>query len=383
MASFRPRGKKPNCWWILTYLGNGEYDRFEFEGTREEAKREAKLREAAKLKGELVVRSSMTVGEWLDRWFGAKKAQIERTTELTYTSLVDDLKCHLGSIALSDISAKDVREYVARCFERGNRKTGAGLGRKAVRSRLNILLAAFDEAEDEGKVDPRVAKALRKRLGGRRDVHVDALEWAEAQSWLRLVRGTHQAIPVWLALCCGLRRGEILGLRRCDVDLEAGELQVRKSLAWVKGSPLHKEPKTPRSRRTVPIPPQLRAILALAFAIQDLVLPAAPNRRDDRLVWAHPHGRPYGYDALTRLPERLARRHGVRQVRFHDLRHTFATLLLESGVSMNAVSQLLGHQHEETTVRLYGHVTPRSKRRVDEVLEQLLADEDAPADEAA
>ena len=374
MASHIPRGKKPNQWVILTYLGKGNgYDRYVFVGTEKQAEREATKREAAKLERRLVARSKRTVGEALAQHL-AQQGALAKSTLQGYRSDAAFLIEELGAIRLTDLRPDHLRELVSRAFESGNRKTGGPLSAKTVRNRLGFLLSMLKVAEQEGKVVPGLCASVPMK-GLRTAPKINPLTWEEVQVWLRSTAGTLMGLAVWIALCTGLRRGEILGLRRCDVDLDARLLHVRQALWWsAEGKPFFKPPKTPKSLRTIRIPEQLVAVLRNAFLMQDAVLPPPVNRRDERLVWSHPDGRPKSPGTLTNIPSRLVKAFGLRKIRFHDLRHTFATLLLESGVSMNAVSLLLGHSDVTTTVRLYGHVTPRSQRRVTEVFNDLFDD---------
>lgn len=376
MASYRPRGKKPNHWWILTYLTDGRYDRHRFVGTETQAKREATRREGRKLNGQLVPKTPLTVGVFLETWF-AKHGEIEESTREGYRNELNHLISALGTIRLADLRVEHIRDFVADAFKSGNQVTGGPLSGKSVRNRIALLYAALKAAEDENKVVAGLRKpVMRKGRAAPRPLEV--LTRGEAQAWLRLSADTQDGLAVALALCTGVRRGELLALRRCDVDLDARVLTVRRSVWWRRGQPLWKTPKTANSLRAIELQDRLVELLGRHFAVQDQLHPARENQRDERLVWAHPDGRPYGEKTLTRMPERMVRRYGVRRIRFHDLRHTFATLLLESGVSMNAVSLLLGHADVTITVRLYGHVTPLSQRRVNDVLGDLFRDDDDP-----
>lgn len=165
------------------------------------------------------------------------------------------------------------------------------------------------------------------------------------------------------ALGTGLRQGELLALRWSDVDLAKGELTVRHTLGRFTRQP---EPtKTPRSRRTLRLPQQVVAALA-AHRERQAILPMSG------LVFRTGAGTPLQATNVTLGLQRALRRLGLPRRRFHDLRHTFATLALEAGEDPATVSRALGHTSVATTADVYMHVTPAMReglaRRMDAVL---------------
>lgn len=157
----------------------------------------------------------------------------------------------------------------------------------------------------------------------------------------RLPGRTGLSILFWT----GLRIGELLALRPCDIDLEAKRLTVNKSFQSIEGKEVITDPKTERGRRVLPLPDKLCAeIKAYEDAIYDL-------RPDDRLF-------PYTKSYFHRQMQKGCDATGIEKIRLHDLRHSHAALLIHLNTPILLVSERLGHENVETTLRTYGHLYP-------------------------
>jgi integrase len=176
---------------------------------------------------------------------------------------------------------------------------------------------------------------------------------------IEAAEGTTTYLPFAILAMTGLRRGEVLALRWTDVDLDAGELHVRRALSIVNGEPVFAEPKTERAQRAVPVTTTLGRILRSARAEQDARrLRLGQDWRDLGLVVTIYDGSPMRPEVVTHAFERLTKRLGV-DLRLHDLRHAYASELLSRGVSILAVSRILGHASVAFTGDRYGHMMAR------------------------
>lgn len=168
----------------------------------------------------------------------------------------------------------------------------------------------------------------------------------------------------------GMRRGEILGLARQDVDFAAETLTVRQSVG--KGGIIH-APKTQTSRRTISVPPLVLQALRQQKARQgERRRQLGPAYQNPDLVIAQDDGRSFGPDSLTHAFGKVVKREGLAGLRFHDLRHTSATLLLTSGVDMKTVSSRLGHSSATTRLNIYAHTLPETDQHAATKMNQIL-----------
>jgi integrase len=156
-----------------------------------------------------------------------------------------------------------------------------------------------------------------------------------------------------LAALTGMRRGEILGLRWADLDLEGGWLSVRQTLVVVDNQPRISEPKTARGRQRIALDPESVATLRAHHKIQAAERLAAGLWHGTDLVFTRPDGAPLHPEYVRRQFDRHISRAGLPRIRFHDLRHTHATLALQAGVHPKIVSERLGHTTVAMTLDTY------------------------------
>jgi integrase len=177
-----------------------------------------------------------------------------------------------------------------------------------------------------------------------------------------------------LALSSGMRLGELLGLRWRDVDLDAGTLQVRQILVRMPSGLRFGEPKTKRSRRRISLSAGARDALRHHRARQAAErLRLGPVWEDHDLVFANEIGKPLDAGNLLRRDFwRVLSKAGVPRCRFHDLRHTCATLLLQQGVHAKVVSELLGHSSIGMTLDIYSHVIPDMQQHAVSAMDAVL-----------
>lgn len=189
-------------------------------------------------------------------------------------------------------------------------------------------------------------------------------------------RGTVHYAPLLLATGTGMRRGELLGLHWNEVDLEKGIVRIRyAALAKKDGGVTLDEPKTDRARRTIDLP--LLVVEELRRVRKDqaerrLLLGRGWN--DTGLVFDRGDGSGIHPDVLSRYFSRLAERVGAREVRLHDLRHAYATMMLQDGVSVKVVSEALGHTSVAFTMDVYAHVLPSMTQEAATAMDRVLGD---------
>ena len=283
----------------------------------------------------------ITLANYLDQWIRDYVAFTVRETTLEgYRNIVRRLKRDLGRIDLADLNPQQVQRYYAELM-------AGGLSAQTVIHLHNLLYHAIAQAVKWDMLPRNVLEAVSPpRL---QKPEFRSLNPSEVDRLLSAARGTDYHLPIHLAIYTGLRRSEVLGLRWSDVDLGTKTLTVRRSMVAIRGAPGHiAPPKSRASRRVVSYGELTEALLRSRRA--------AP----DAQVCARPDGSELRPGSLTHGYRRIADSHGI-DVRFHDLRHTHASLLLASGVPVHVVRARLGHESIQTTVDTYGHVLPASE----------------------
>jgi len=178
---------------------------------------------------------------------------------------------------------------------------------------------------------------------------------------------------VAVAALLGLRRGELIGLKWADVDLDARTLAVRRTGARIAGEYTEGSPKSARSRRTITIPSilvdELRQHRARIHAER---LRLGPQWSDENRVFPNECGGPLGATTIRRTLDSATERAGLPHLRVHDLRHTAATMLIAAGGSLSAAQELLGHATQSLTADLYAHVLDEQRRETADRIDRTM-----------
>lgn len=235
-----------------------------------------------------------------------------------------------------------------------------------------ILFEALSYSVKQGLLARNVAEAVDPPRPERKKMVILAAE--DIPKFLEAARETPYYCFFFTLLYTGLRRGEALALRWRDVDLDMASLSVVQTLHRLSGSGyIIKEPKSPRSRRSVTLPPSLALLLRQYRAKQEMKrLLLGKSLTDDDFVFAHPDGAHLDPATVTHALGKVIRKAGLPNVRLHDLRHTHATLMMKAGIHPKIVSERLGHASIAITLDTYSHVMPglqeAAARRFDEDL---------------
>jgi integrase len=241
---------------------------------------------------------------------------------------------------------------------------------KSRKNALGILNSVFDFAIREGWAGRNPVKEVESPVGVEVDADIHFLEVGEIDALLAGVPdddlGRVERVMYLTAAMTGLRQGELLGLRWIDVDLPAGRIRVRRN--FVRGE--FGTPKSKRSTRSVPLATRL------AHELENLRT-TSTYITDTDLVFAHPHtGKPIDRSRLLKRFKAALRRADLREIRFHDLRHTFGTRMAAQGVPMRTLQEMLGHRDFKTTL-IYADYAPSAREA------QWIEEAFAPASESA
>ncbi|WP_448221208.1 tyrosine-type recombinase/integrase [Gordonia iterans] len=307
--------------------------------------------------------SRVTVGDWCRTWRTTALEASDRkaTTKALYASLS---KKHLeaGVIAarpLDQMKATDVEALLVGLRKKEGKKKA--LSESTVRQIYTVLRAALDVAVRDGLLASNpVAKVRRPKVTRTEARYLSA---DEVKLVLEAAQGSRYFPAVLLMATTGLRRGEVAGLSWRDVDLEKSEILVRQTLSRVDGELVLSEPKTTRSRRRIPLLPSMATTLKKVQTRQKAErLRAGDQWTDTGMVFTTELGTMVDPRNLLRVVQSAATSAGLEGVRAHSLRHSAAVAMLEAGVHIKAVADILGHSSIAITGDIYGHSSDDAAR---------------------
>ena len=298
----------------------------------------------------------------LERWLPMKRSQLRPSTFDSYErNLHNHVIPRIGGLQLQRLTPEDLDGLYADLLAGGRRNGSRGrLGPKTVRYVHGILRKALADAHRKGSVSRNVADLADppKASAWRRP---EMLAWTAPQlrQFLEEISAHRLYSAYFLAANTGMRRGEVLGLRWKDIDLETARLSVQQALVNVAYRLELADVKTHAGRRTIDLDERTIAVLR-EHRLRQHEEQILVGRQDDedRLVFSHPDGSPIHPDYFSQVFDRHLARSALPRIRFHDLRHTHATILLQAGVPVKVVSERLGHANPAFTMTVYQHVVP-------------------------
>lgn len=329
--------------------------------------------------GDTTIADRVTLGAYLtERWLPLQESRLRPRTYRSYESVVElHVVPRIGRIRLAKLQPDDLDGLYVELLRNGNRrgKAAGGLSPASVRYVHRVLRKALGDAHRKGIVSRNVAsQADPPSPAANADpeaMHVwDA---AELRHFLDVTATHRHHVLFTVAARTGMRRGEVLALHWHDIDFDRSTITIRRSLAEVGWDLQFTDVKTRTARRTINISSQaLDALRRHRDAAEEAAAGSAEAFDPKGLVFAGPDGGPIHPEYVTRAFDRLVAKHGLPRIRFHDLRHTHATLLLRAGVPVKVVSERLGHASPGFTLNVYQHVLPGMQAEAAEVFERLL-----------
>ncbi|MGH3019167.1 MAG: tyrosine-type recombinase/integrase [Gaiellaceae bacterium] len=310
--------------------------------------------------GSYVEASKATLGEYLAEWLDGLAVQgLRNSTRLSYDINLRTLVLpRIGAVPLQKLTPATLTALYSELLERG-RKNGGPLSLRTVRYVHTIVKKALRDAVDAGLLMRNPAD--RAKPPSARAARSNAMRtWTSEQlaSFLHHVRGERLYAAFLLGASTGLRRGELLGLRWRDLDLEARQLSVRQTLIAPHNRLEFSEPKTERGRRQVEL--DVATVDALREHRKRQLaerLAFGPGYEDEHdLVFREADGRPVHPSTFSSAFLAQTKRAGLPRIRLHDLRHTHVTLLRRIGVPVEVVSKRVGHSSPSITSDIYSHV---------------------------
>ena len=324
------------------------------------------------------IKSDMPFGDWIDFWYRIySKNTIRLTTQIEYENRIyNHIIPDIGKIPLNKLSQSDLQQFYARVKNSGRKiraeTLGPGLSDRMVRAVHANCRMALQRAVQEGLI--RTNPAVGCKLPPKKAREMQVLTQNE------IIRFLHQAKEegcyelFLLELGTGMRRGEILALKWSDLNFATGELHIERQVYIIRAEIIISAPKTKASVRTVILPPSLLKALG---AYKETV--------DSEWMFPSPtdNGRPRNPSSVRTRLQLILERAGCKKVRFHDLRHTFATMALEHGMDVKTLSATIGHVSSATTLDIYSHITDTMQRQAAVHIDRKIGGTDArmPTDE--
>ncbi len=297
-----------------------------------------------------IVPASQTLGQFLVRWLeDTVRPTAARNTYGNYALIVrKHIVPVLGEVPLAKLTPQQCQRLYRQMQDKGLTRT--------VRLVHAVLHRALGQAAKWGLVPRNVADLVDAPRVPRKEQR--PLDPEELASFLQAARGDRLYALYVVAVATGLRMGEVLGLRWEDLDLDRGSMNVRRSLQWFNDGPHLADLKTAKSRRTIILPPvALDALRAHRDAQVAERRVAGAAWREHGLVFTTGIGTPLNPSGVrNRSFHRVLARAGLPRIRFHDLRHTMATLMLHHGENPKVVQEMLGHSTIQMTMDTYAHV---------------------------
>ena len=310
-----------------------------------------------------------TVGNWLEVWYeNYAKIKMRPSTYLTYHGYIENhIKPQLGKIPLNDLTTLHLQQFYKKLLAEGRverieaQKQPKGLSAKTVRNIHQIIAYALKLAVEQRLIAHNPADGCALPKAERKEMQTLPVE--QLTSFLREAKDSGVFALYYIDLTTGLRRGELLGLKWSDIDLEKGDLRVQRQIGRIDGKIIEMPLKTKNAYRTLPLS---------ADAISVLKIQKCKVGNSD-WVFPSPTGGPMSPDSVLHMLHRVLKRAGLPKVRFHDLRHTFATLALQNGVHVKPVSSMLGHYDAGFTLRTYTHATRQKQDEAAQTMGSFMA----------
>jgi len=352
--------------WVASLSLENRKRKYFYGDTRREVQEKLKAALHEQQQGTLVTARQQTLKQFLERWLEDTCKPVVRLT--TYIRYRDVIKNHLvpafGHVTLQKLTSDMLRAFL-------KQKSDSGLKPTTVTLIRAVLHRALEDAVKDGLVARNVVSLVKSPHIERHEAQMVTVE--QAKKLLEAARGTSLDALLEVALTTAMRRGEILALRWSEVDLERGTAFVRRTLTKLAHyGVIENEPKTKAGRRRIELSSVAVEALKRHQTCQEQVkLKAGDKWQDKNFVFCDENGRSFVPGTVVYRFEKLLKQVGLPHMRFHDMRHSAATILLAAGVHPKKVQELLGHSSIMVTMDVYSHVLPSMQKDVANEMDDL------------
>ena len=339
--------------------------------TQKECKEKLERAIEKNVKVDVVRSGKYTVAEWVRLWFETySKPSIREQTAYYYNNYIEKhIVPGIGGIKLDKLTTLQIQQFYNKLKTSGRVQRyehielkDKGLSNRFIRGVHGVLNSALEQAVKERLITTNPAEGCKLPKIEKKEMKVLLPEQIGAYLQEANKRGLLPAY--YLELTSGLRRGELLALLWTDLDVENMTISVTKQVNRISGQLKVSQPKTSNSIRTIPIPKQ---------AVDLLILEHEKHPNSPYMFPSPKTGTMYDPDSFRHTHEKILAAAGIEHIRFHDLRHTFATLALQNGVDIKTVSSMLGHYDAGFTLRTYTHATRQMQDQAAETMGSFMS----------
>jgi integrase len=316
-------------------------------------------------KGQFIEEKDITVEEYLKYWLDSyAKTNTAPRTYIRYTELANHIIRHLGGFMVQKLKPLHIQQFYSSLLK--ERKLSNSTILKIHRMfHLALKHAVQWQLINHNPLDAVTSPKPEK-------IEMKTWDVETANKFLETIKDDIIYIPVLLALQTGMRQGEIAALKWDDVDLEDGYIAVRNTLQKINGKFILKEPKSKKSIRTIALMEITITELKKHRRKQaEMILAMGEKYKNENFVCTWEDGRPLDPSYISKKFFKLVKKYNFPYIRFHDLRHTHATMLLQEGVHPKIVSERLGHSTINITLDVYSHVLPNIQKEAVKKLDKL------------
>lgn len=381
---------KRNDWrWtgqITLDLGNEQYKRKTVYGkTQKEVKDKLEYLRMECRQGRVIETSDMPLEEWLHIWITNYKPNLKITTRESYESYIATHinGSKIGKIPLNKLKTTDLQTFYNAKLNGTYKNQKQKLSSTTVRYINIIIKSALKQAVNNRMINDNACNAVV--LPKKNKIEIIPLTKEEVIQFLNVAKKDRLYTLYLLEMMTGLRRGEILGLKWSDIDFEKGKINVIHNLYRINNTDENATtkyklelltPKTETSKRSIPINQLMIEELLKHKEKQDLEkMYYASDYKDLGMVFTRPNGDYISPREFLRQYQKLLSTAGLEKKRFHDLRHTVASLLINANENPKVIQQLLGHSTISTTLDIYAHVMGETMNKsIDTLCNQLQLD---------
>lgn len=319
---------------------------------------------------ELDVADSSSVSHWVEKYLKRKESEVRETTLNTYTQTYNRyIKEYFSDKKINTITIRDIDDYYSYLCDKK-------LGKSTITGVINLLKSAFDLALKLEVIDKNPVHYVKCRSNICHEQAKRTFSISEAKEMLDKIKDESIYPIIAVTLTYGLRRGEVLGLCWDCVDFDAKTILIKRNVVNIKNETVVKECcKTKSSVRTCTMTDEIFVLLKKVKEQQEqykMIYKDKYIKNEYDLVFTCHNGKIRSPRGLTASYDYVLYKHGIPKSRFHDLRHTAATLMIEGGADAYQVQHALGHSRINTTLDIYVHNTDSANSKTAEIMEKIL-----------